>query len=408
MASDTRNLIKAQITKKGEAHLRAGHPWVYDSEVISLESPCEDGSLVEVTSPKGRYLGTGFYNSCSKIRIRVISTNANDRFDDAFWQRRVQYAWDYRKTVMAPEDLSCCRIIFGEADHFPGLTVDRFGPVLVAQVLCLGLDRVKDTIFSQLVRVLRADGQDIAGVYERNDAALREKEGMAQGKGWYPLPGEPVPDFTCADITENGIRYTVDFENGQKTGFFLDQKYNRQAVARLARGKTVLDCFTHTGSFALNAARGGAKHVTAVDVSDFAVACARENAARNGLESVVDCMAANVFDLLPRLQKGQYDFIILDPPAFTKSRQTTRRAMAGYKEINYRAMRLLPRGGYLATCSCSHFATEELFRKMLRDAAHDAGVQLRQIEARQQAADHPILWGVEETSYLKFYLFQVV
>mgnify|MGYP000842260597 CR=1 FL=1 len=397
------------ITPKGERAIVDGHPWVYEGEVVSVSGTPEDGGLVDVVSKKGSWLGCGFCNSASKIRVRLVTRNANDDpAGDAFWERRLRYAWDYRKTVMAPEDLSCCRIIFGEADHFPGLTVDRFGPVLVAQVLCLGLDRVKDTIFSQLVRVLRADGQDIAGVYERNDAALREKEGMAQGKGWYPLPGEPVPDFTCADITENGIRYTVDFENGQKTGFFLDQKYNRQAVARLARGKTVLDCFTHTGSFALNAARGGAKHVTAVDVSDFAVACARENAARNGLESVVDCVSANVFDLLPRLQKGQYDFIILDPPAFTKSRQTTRRAMAGYKEINYRAMRLLPRGGYLATCSCSHFATEELFRKMLRDAAHDAGVQLRQIEARQQAADHPILWGVEETSYLKFYLFQVV
>ena len=292
------------ITPKGEEALTGGHPWVYEGEVTSVTGSPADGDLVDVVSRRGSWLGAGFYNSRSLIRVRLLSRNANDRFDADFWARRVQYAWDYRKTVMAPEDLSCCRIIFGEADHFPGLTVDRFGPVLVAQVLCLGLDRVKDTIFSQLVRVLRADGQDIAGVYERNDAALREKEGMAQGKGWYPLPGEPVPDFTCADITENGIRYTVDFENGQKTGFFLDQKYNRQAVARLARGKTVLDCFTHTGSFALNAARGGAKHVTAVDVSDFAVACARENAARNGLESVVDCVSANVFDLLPRLQKG--------------------------------------------------------------------------------------------------------
>ena len=245
------------ITPKGEEALTGGHPWVYEGEVTSVTGSPADGDLVDVVSRRGSWLGAGFYNSRSLIRVRLLSRNANDRFDADFWARRVQYAWDYRKTVMAPEDLSCCRIIFGEADHFPGLTVDRFGPVLVAQVLCLGLDRVKDTIFSQLVRVLRADGQDIAGVYERNDAALREKEGMAQGKGWYPLPGEPVPDFTCADITENGIRYTVDFENGQKTGFFLDQKYNRQAVARLARGKTVLDCFTHTGSFALNADRGG-------------------------------------------------------------------------------------------------------------------------------------------------------
>ena len=233
---------------------------------------------------------------------------------------------------------------------------------------------------------------------------------MAQNKGWYALPGEMPPEKTCVDITENGIVYTVDFENGQKTGFFLDQKYNRLAVAKLAKGKTVLDCFTHTGSFALNAARGGAAHVTAVDVSEFAVQCAAENARRNGLGGVMDCVAANVFDLLPELEKQprKYDFIILDPPAFTKSRKTVHNAMTGYKEINYRAMKLLPRGGYLATCSCSHFATEELFIKMLHSAARDAGVQLRQIEARQQCADHPILWGVEETNYLKFFVFQVV
>ena len=223
------------ITPKGEEALTGGHPWVYEGEVTSVTGSPADGNLVDVVSRRGSWLGAGFYNSRSLIRVRLLSRNANDRFDADFWARRVQYAWDYRKTVMAPEELTCCRIIFGEADHFPGLTVDRFGPMLVALVLCLGLDRVKDTIFSQLVRVLRADGQDIAGVYERNDAALREKEGMAQGKGWYPLPGEPVPDFTCADITENGIRYTVDFENGQKTGFFLDQKYNRQAVPRASR-----------------------------------------------------------------------------------------------------------------------------------------------------------------------------
>ena len=272
------------------------------------------------------------------------------------------------------------------------------------------MELIKEELFSLLLEVLRSDGQDVVGVYERNDVAIRELEGMEQGKGWHPVDGEKAPGFTAVDIEENGIRYTVDFENGQKTGFFLDQKYNRQAVAKLARGRTVLDCFTHTGSFALNAARGGAKHVTAVDVSEFAVACARENARRNGLSDVMECVAANVFDLLPQLeqQPKRYDFIILDPPAFTKSRKTTQRAMTGYKEINYRAMRLLPRGGYLATCSCSHFATEELFLKMLRSAAKDAGVQLRQIEARQQCCDHPILWGVEETNYLKFYLFQVV
>ena len=398
------------ITSKGEAALVGGHPWVYEGEVTGLSGPVSDGQLVDVISRRGSWLGCGFFNSRSRIRVRVLSRNPNDRFDRAFWRRRIQYAWDYRKTVMGPEDSRCCRVIFGEADGFPGLTVDRFESVLVAQVLCLGMELIKEELFSLLLEVLRSDGQDVVGVYERNDVAIRELEGMEQGKGWHPVDGEKAPDFTAVDSEENGIRYTVDFENGQKTGFFLDQKYNRQAVAKLARGRTVLDCFTHTGSFALNAARGGAKHVTAVDVSEFAVACARENARRNGLSDVMECVAANVFDLLPQLeqQPKRYDFIILDPPAFTKSRKTTQRAMTGYKEINYRAMRLLPRGGYLATCSCSHFATEELFLKMLRSAAKDAGVQLRQIEARQQCCDHPILWGVEETNYLKFYLFQVV
>ena len=401
---------QVHITQKGERALTAGHPWVYAAEVTELSGPVEDGGLADVIGHKGAYLGTGFYNSHSLIRCRLLSRNANDRFDDAFWQRRVQYAWDYRKAVMPPEDLHCCRVIFGEADGFPGLTVDRFGPVLVVQVLSLGMEHIQDRLLPILAQVLRRDGQDIAGIYLRNDVALREKEGLTQSKGWFPLPGEAQPDLTGANIVENGIRYRVDFINGQKTGFFLDQKYNRQAVARLSMGRTVLDCFTHTGSFALNAAKGGAKHVTAVDVSQFAVDCAAENARKNGLDGVMDCVCANVFDLLPQLaeQPRKYDFIILDPPAFTKSRRTIHNAMTGYKEINYRAMKLLPRGGYLATCSCSHFASEALFIKMLRDAARDAGVQLRQIEARQQCADHPILWGVEETNYLKFFIFQVV
>ena len=401
---------KITITPKGEAALTGGHPWVYEGEVTTVDGTPEDGALVDVVSRRGSWLGCGFYNSHSKIRVRLLSRNANDDFSDAFWERRVRYAWDYRKTVMGETDSRCCRVIFGEADLFPGLTVDRFESVLVTQTLSLGMERIKDRLFPLLAKVLREDGQDICGIYERNDVALREREGMAQNKGWYPLPGETPPEKTCVDIMENGIVYTVDFENGQKTGFFLDQKYNRLAVAKLAKGKTVLDCFTHTGSFALNAARGGAAHVTAVDVSEFAVQCAAENARRNGLDGVMDCVAANVFDLLPELEKQprRYDFIILDPPAFTKSRKTVHNAMTGYKEINYRAMKLLPRGGYLATCSCSHFATEELFVKMLRSAARDAGVQLRQIEARQQCADHPILWGVEETNYLKFFVFQVV
>ncbi len=401
---------KIIITPKGEAALTGGHPWVYEGEVTAVDGAAEDGGLVDVVSRRGSWLGCGFYNSRSKIRVRLVSRNANDDFSDAFWERRIRYAWEYRKTVMGETDSRCCRVIFGEADLFPGLTVDRFESVLVTQTLSLGMERIKSRLFPLLAKVLREDGQDIRGIYERNDVAIRELEGMAQGKGWYPLPGETPPSQTTVDIVENGIRYTVDFENGQKTGFFLDQKYNRLAVSRLAKGRTVLDCFTHTGSFALNAARGGAAHVTAVDVSEFAVQCAAENARRNGLDGVMDCMAANVFDLLPQLEKQprKYDFIILDPPAFTKSRKTVASAMTGYKEINYRAMKLLPRGGYLATCSCSHFATEELFIKMLRSAARDAGVQLRQIEARQQCADHPILWGVEETNYLKFFIFQVI
>ena len=401
---------KIIITPKGEAALTGGHPWVYEGEVTAVDDAVEDGGLVDVVSRRGSWLGCGFYNSRSKIRVRLVSRNANDDFSDAFWERRIRYAWEYRKTVMGETDSRCCRVIFGEADLLPGLTVDRFESVLVTQTLSLGMERIKSRLFPLLAKVLREDGQDIRGIYERNDVAIRELEGMAQGKGWYPLPGETPPSQTTVDIVENGIRYTVDFENGQKTGFFLDQKYNRLAVSRLAKGRTVLDCFTHTGSFALNAARGGAAHVTAVDVSEFAVQCAAENARRNGLDGVMDCMAANVFDLLPQLEKQprKYDFIILDPPAFTKSRKTVASAMTGYKEINYRAMKLLPRGGYLATCSCSHFATEELFIRMLRSAARDAEVQLRQIEARQQCADHPILWGVEETNYLKFFIFQVI
>ena len=395
------------ITKKGSAWVGTGHPWIYAQEIISKSAEPENGALVDALSENGRYLGTGLYSRESKIGLRLISRNANDRFDAEFWKRRIRYAWDYRCTVMG-EDVSCCRIIFGEADGFPGLTVDRFSNVLVTQTLSVGMERLKDVIFPLLVEVLRESGERIDGIYERNDVAIRALEGLEQGKGWYELPGEEHPQSTVTEICENGIYYAVDFENGQKTGFFLDQKYNRLAVARLARGRRVLDCFTHTGSFALNAALGGAEHVTAVDVSESAVAMARENARRNGLEDRMDFVAADVFELLPEVKKGEYDFIILDPPAFTKSRKTVGRAEKGYKEINLRALKALPRGGYFATASCSHFMPSELFVKMLRSAAQDANVELRQIEARQQAPDHPILWNVPETDYLKFYIFQVV
>ncbi len=395
------------ITKKGSAWVGTGHPWIYAQEIISKSTEPENGALVDALSENGRYLGTGLYSRESKIGLRLISRNANDRFDAEFWKRRIRYAWDYRRTVMGG-DVSCCRVIFGEADGFPGLTVDRFSNILVTQTLSVGMERLKDVIFPLLAEVLRENGERIDGIYERNDVAIRALEGLEQGKGWYELPGEEHPQSTVTEICENGIYYAVDFENGQKTGFFLDQKYNRFAVARLAKGRRVLDCFTHTGSFALNAARGGAEHVTAVDVSESAVKMARENARRNGLEDRMDFVAADVFDLLPEVKKGEYDFIILDPPAFTKSRRTVGRAEKGYKEINLRALKALPRGGYFATASCSHFMPSELFVKMLRSAAQDANVELRQIEARQQAPDHPILWNVPETDYLKFYIFQVV
>ena len=403
-----REFPRFTITAKGTRWVEQGHPWIYADEVIREEGQCENGSLVDAVSEKGKYLGTGFVSRESKIRVRLISRNANDRFDEAFWQRRIQYAWDYRKTVMAG-DISCCRVIFGEADGFPGLTVDRFTNILVTQTLSVGMEKIKPMLFPLLVQVLRQDGQTIDGVFERNDVAIRELEGLEQNKGWFDL-GEPFPD-TVTEICENGVYYRVDVENGQKTGFFLDQKYNRLAVARMAKGRRVLDCFTHTGSFALNAALGGAERVTAVDISASAIEMAKENARRNGLTDRMDFLVADVFDLLPELAakgKAPYDFIILDPPAFTKSRKTVDSAQRGYKEINMRALRLLPRGGYFATASCSHFMPSEQFVRMLRSAALDAGVELRQIEARQQAPDHPILWNVPETDYLKFYLFQVV
>ncbi len=399
------------ITKKGQRSIEGGHPWVYAGEVLSCPETAENGCIVDVLSQGGTWLGAGLLSRESLIRVRLLSRNANDRFDDPFWLRRFQYAWAYRKTVLTGTDLLYCRVVFGEADGLPGLTVDRFGSVLVVQTLSYGMELRKARLFPLLVKALRADGQEIRGIYERNDEALREKEGLSQGKGWFALPGETLPAETVTEITENGVKYAVDFENGQKTGFFLDQKYNRAAVARLARGKRVLDCFTHTGSFALNAALGGAERVTAVDVSAPAVEMARKNAALNGLEGKMDFLCADVFDLLPRLveeRRREWDFIILDPPAFTKSRRTADAAAKGYKEINYRAMRLLPRGGYLATCSCSHFMDAHRFEGVVHAAARDAGVQLRQIEERQQAPDHPILWGVPETDYLKFYLFQVV
>lgn len=405
-----RQFTKIQITDKAERALRRGHPWVFDAEVTDVHGSYENGDLVDVYSRKDRFLGTGFINDHSKIRVRILSTNANDRFDRAFWERRLRYAVQYRQTVMGEQDFHCCRLIFGEADSFPGLTVDRFEDILVIQTLSLGIEQRKDLLFPLLVEILRESGATISAIYERNDVALREKEGIQQYKAFYTADGLANDLDGHVTICENGIFYDVDYINGQKTGFFLDQKYNRVAVAKIAAGKTVLDCFTHTGAFALNAAAAGAAHVCAVDVSQDALDMAAHNAARNGLDNL-SFQKANVFDLLTEMANSKrcdYDFIILDPPAFTKSSATRQQAVRGYKEINLKAMKLLPRGGYLATCSCSHFMTDELFRQMLHDAAADACVSLRQIEARQQSPDHPILWNVPETNYLKFYIFQVV
>ncbi len=396
------------VTPKGERWIRSPHPWVYASDIASLPEGLENGCLADVMSEKGTYLGTGFYSRLSKIAVRILSSNANDRYDEAFFARRIRYALDYRATVMQG-DLSCCRLVFGEADGLPGLTVDRYAGVLAAQVMSFGMEQIKPMLYGLLASELAARGEAVSGVYERNDVALRGLEGLSQGKGWYE--GIPHGDKTTIRISENGVLYDVDFENGQKTGFFLDQKFNRLAVARISRGKKVLDCFTHTGSFALNAALGEASHVTAADVSQTALEAAAANARLNGAEDKIDFVLADVFDLLAELaesKKNPYDLIVLDPPAFTKSRATVSGAERGYRQINALAMRLLPRGGYLATCSCSHFMGSELFEDMLKKAARDAGVQLRQVEARKQASDHPILWNVPETDYLKFYIFQVI
>jgi 23S rRNA (cytosine1962-C5)-methyltransferase len=427
-----RTFPQAVITQKGARFLAAGNVWVYDAEVLELRPAPSDGreaangDLVDVLDQKGTYLGTGLLSQQSKIRIRLVSRNANDRFDEAFWERKVQWAWNYRQTTMgsaglpgcAP-DTDCCRVIFSEADQFPGLVVDRYDDVLVTESLTVGMERLRPTLFPLIVRTLRDAGQDVRAIYERNDAKIREKEGLPLYKGWYQLPGEELPgaDDCRRVIAENGVRYEIDLENSQKTGFFLDQKYNRRAVARLARGRRVLDCFTHVGSFALNCAVAGAEFVHGVDVSATAVDLCRRNAELNGVAQTSRFTCTNVFDFLPALEEdraalkdagGPFDLIVLDPPAFTKNRKTVREAARGYRQINYRAMKLLPRGGYLATCSCSHFMETGLLADVIREAAHDAGVQLRQVEARQQAPDHPIVWGVPETDYLKFFIFQVV
>lgn len=392
----------AVILKKGEGRtLKAGGAWIFDNEIDKVEGTPEDGSLVEVRDFDGYGMGTGFYNSRSKIRVRMMSRKAGQVIDRDFLRMRVQNAWDYRKKTV---DTSSCRIIFGEADFLPGLVMDKFSDVLVVQSLALGIDRMKEEILSLLVEALRADGVEIRGIYERSDAKVREQEGLPRQKGFI---GAEFP--TRVQIVENGVRYEVDVEDGQKTGFFLDQKYNRLAIQRLCRDARVLDCFTHTGSFALNAGIAGASSVLGVDASQLAVDQARINAELNGLSDRVQFQCADVFDLLPELERQgeQFDVVILDPPAFAKSRASVKNATRGYRDINLRGMKLVRDGGYLATCSCSHFMTYELFTQTIAQAARSAHVRLRQVEYRTQAPDHPILWAADESYYLKFYIFQV-
>lgn len=394
---------KAVVTlKKGEGRsLKSGGLWVYDNEIAKVEGEFIAGDLVEVKDFDGYHMGTGFINESSKIRVRMMSRMKGQEIDEAFLTMRLRDAWEYRKKTV---DTACCRIVFGEADFLPGLVIDKFSDVLVVQSLALGIDRMKLTLVSLLKEILAQDGIVIRGVYERSDAKVRLQEGM-----------ERVKDFigdsfdTNIIIEENGVKYEVDVKDGQKTGFFLDQKYNRLAIQKLCQGARVLDCFTHTGSFALNAGLGGAKEVIGVDASELGVEQATKNAKLNGLEKIVRFQCEDVFDLLPRLEeeKELFDVIILDPPAFTKSRNSVKNAIKGYREINLRAMKLIKDGGYLATCSCSHFMTPELFTETVGQAAKNVHRRLRQVEYRTQAPDHPILWAADESYYLKFYIFQV-
>lgn len=389
--------------KKGEGRmLKSGGLWIFDNEIASILGSFEDGDIVAVHDFDGYGLGKGFINRNSKIRVRMMTRNRHQEIDEAFLKMRVQEAWDYRKKV---SDTGSCRVIFGEADFLPGLVVDKFSDVLVVQSLALGIDRLKDQIVELLKEVLAADGIKIHGVYERSDAKVRRQEGMELYKGFI---GEAFD--TNVEIEENGVRYMVDVKDGQKTGFFLDQKYNRKAIQHLCKDAKVLDCFTHTGSFALNAGYGGAKEVTGVDASELAVEQAILNSKLNGMEDRVKFICRDVFELLPELEeKGEkFDVVILDPPAFTKSRNSVKNAVKGYREINLRAMKLVRDGGFLATCSCSHFMTYELFTQTIHQAARNVHKRLRQVEYRTQAPDHPILWAAEESYYLKFYVFQVV
>lgn len=392
--------------KKGEGRtIKAGGAWIFDNEIDSVMGAFENGDIVVVHDFDGYMMGRGFINTNSKIRVRMMTRKKDQIIDEQFIRMRVLNAWNYRKNVLLEKDMNCCRVIFGEADFLPGLVIDKYDDVLVVESLALGIDKFKQQIVDCLKEIMAEDGHTIRGVYERSDAAVRKKEGLMPYKGFI---GDEFD--TNVEIVENGVHYIVDVVNGQKTGFFLDQKYNRLAIQRLCKDKKVLDCFTHMGTFALNAGIAGAKDVTGLDISEFAVSQATANAKLNGLDSTVKFRQANVLDELPKLAEAgeKYDVVILDPPAFTKSREATKNAMKGYREINMKGLKLVKDGGYLATCSCSHFMTQELFVKVIGQAAQAAHKRLRQVEFRTQAPDHPILWAADESYYLKFLVFQVV
>ena len=401
-------LIRITVSERAEKEIKNGFPWAYDTEVTA-DVPPRDGAVCLAYTKKGKYLATGFFNSASKLRFRVISRNANDTVDAGFWKRRAEWAVDYRMRVMG-EDFSCCRLIFGDADGFPGLTVDRYEDVLSAEVNCLGMDLQKETVISALLDVLSERGVTVSSVMERSEGRNRELEGMDGSVGYMDLPGYGLSQKRNVIITENGIKYLVDVEEGQKTGYFLDQKYNRAAAARLAEGMNVLDCCTHTGGFALNCAAAGAQSVLGIDISQTAVDKSRENAALNGLSNVT-FEKHDVFEFLREAVASgdrRWNMIILDPPAFTKSRSTVKNASDGYEQINTMAMRLLPRGGYLVTCSCSRFMTQQLFSEAIERSAYKARVSLRTVEKRGASPDHPVLAGAPDTEYLKCNIYQVV
>ncbi len=406
MKDINRNYPLITISKKGEDFIDSGNNWVYENEIISISKEHNNGDIVDVVSKKGKYLGTGFISDLSKIRVRIFSKNTNDVFDYDFFKRRFKYAIEYRLTVL--NDITCGRMVFGEADGFPGLTVDKYNDILVTQITTIGLDMRKDIIFKAMLEAFKDANVKISAIYERNDVNSRALDGLELYKGYYYADGDFDTNQNETIITENGIKYYVDYINGQKTGYFLDQRFNRELVGKIAHGKKVLDCFTHTGSFGLNCAINGASKVVSVDLSPLAVEQSKRNAKLNGLEDKIEYVRADVFDYLEQVKKREYDLIILDPPAFTKSRSTIMAAYNGYKRINSLAMNLLGKGGYLVTCSCSHFMNEDLFVKMLLEAAKENNMILKQISYSQQGKDHPILLSSNQTDYLKFYILQLM